>query len=209
MRLVFLGPPGAGKGTMAVKTQQLLSVPHISTGDLFRYHVSNNTELGRKVKIIMERGDLVSDEITVSMVQDRLRKDDAGDGFIFDGFPRTISQAKAFSKVAELDYVINLQCSKKDLIIRLTGRRSCPVCGRIYHIEFFPPQSEGICDDDDATLQTRKDDTLDAVENRLKVYDEATSPLIDWYGDQNLLQTVDASAAPEEVFSSIKKLLQS
>lgn len=208
MRLVFLGPPGAGKGTMAVRTESLLSVPHISTGDLFREHAKNKTDLGLQVKSIMERGDLVPDEITIAMVQRRLKKDDAAGGFIFDGFPRTIPQAEAFAEITPLDHVINLQCSNQELIRRLTGRRSCPTCGRIFHTVFMPPRVDGVCDDDGSALQTRKDDTLEAVENRLSVYTEATSPLIGWYANRNLLRDVDASAAPDKVFDAIRNLLE-
>ncbi len=208
MRMIFLGPPGAGKGTMAKKTEVLLSVPHISTGDLFRENVSNNTELGAKVKSIMERGDLVPNELTIAMVRLRLERDDAQKGFIFDGFPRTIPQAEALSEITEIDRVINLNCANEVLIRRLTGRRSCPVCGRLYHTVFVPPKKEGICDDDGAELQTRKDDTLEAVQNRLNVYTEATAPLIDWYEKHGLLRHVDGAGSVEDVFDAIRVLLE-
>ncbi len=209
MKMILLGPPGAGKGTVAKKAEVLLSIPHISTGDLFREHVSNNTELGAKVKSIMERGDLVPNELTIAMVRLRLERDDAQKGFILDGFPRTIPQAESLSEITEIDRVINLYCANEELVKRLTGRRSCPVCGRLYHTVFVPPKKEGICDDDGAGLQIRKDDTLEAVQNRLNVYTEATEPLIDWYEKHRLLRHVDGAGSMDEVFDAIRVLLES
>lgn len=205
---MYLGPPGAGKGTMASRTKELLKIPHISTGELFRENVSEKTPLGLQVKSIMERGDLVPDEITVAMVKERLGRPDAAEGFILDGFPRTIPQAEALADVTDLDHAVNFSCPEEELIKRLTGRRFCPVCGRTYHVVFMPPREEGRCDDDGAELATRDDDTLDAVKNRLKVYAESTEPLITWYRDNGLLRDVDASVAPDEVFAALKDIVE-
>ena len=207
MKLMYLGPPGAGKGTMAARTRELLGIPHISTGELFRENVAGETPLGLEVKGIMERGDLVPDEITVAMVKERLERSDAADGFILDGFPRTIPQAEALAGVTDLDHAINFSCPEDELIRRLTGRRFCPVCGRTYHVVFLPPATKGRCDDDGAELATRDDDTLEAVRNRLMVYTESTEPLIGWYSGNGLLRDVDASVAPDRVFEAVREIL--
>lgn len=207
MKTVFLGPPGAGKGTIAQKAEKLLAIPHISTGDLFRNNVRNKTELGKIVQGIMERGELVPDEITLAMVQQRLKESDTSAGFILDGFPRTIVQAEDFAEVTDLSHVINFVCPEEELIKRLTGRRSCPNCGQVYHVLFMPPKQEGVCDSDGASLQTRSDDTLQAVQNRLKVYHESTAPLIHWYKEKNLLKNIEAAVPPDEVFESVRVLL--
>lgn len=207
MKLIFLGPPGVGKGTMAGRVKDLLNIPHVSTGELFRENVAEETELGLKVKNILERGNLVPDEVTVAMVRDRLSCGDASDGFILDGFPRTIPQAEALENITDIDYVLNLSCPEKDLIRRLTGRRFCPSCSRTYHMDFVPPQVKGKCDDDGTDLQIRDDDSLEAVKNRLKVYSESTEPLIAWYQAKGLLRIVDASVAPDGVFEGIRKIL--
>lgn len=207
MKLIFLGPPGVGKGTMAARVKDLLNVPHVSTGELFRENVSGETELGLKVKAIMERGDLVPDEVTVAMVDDRLARPDASGGFILDGFPRTIVQAESLEKITGIDHVLNLTCPEDEIIRRLTGRRFCPACSRTYHIEFVPPKTEGKCDDDGTDLMIRDDDTLDAVQNRLKVYAESTEPLIAWYREKGLLRNIDGSLSPGDVYTGIRKAL--
>ncbi len=208
MKLMYLGPPGAGKGTMAARTKELLGIPHISTGDLFRENVSKGTELGLQVKSIMEKGDLVPDEITVAMLKERLGRSDTAAGFILDGFPRTIPQAEALAAVTDLDCAVNFACPEEELIKRLTGRRFCPACGRTYHVMFMPPREEGRCDDDGSALSVRDDDTLEAVKNRLKVYTKSTEPLIAWYRDHGLLRDVDASAAPDDVFAALKAIFE-
>jgi adenylate kinase len=207
MRLIFLGPPGVGKGTMATRTKDLLGIPHISTGELFRENVSKGTPLGIEVKAIMERGDLVPDEMTVAMVKDRLEKPDASEGFILDGFPRTIPQAESLSDITGLDFVLNLQCPSEELIKRLTGRRFCPACNRTYHIYYMPPKNEGRCDEDGTDLLTRDDDSFESVKNRLEVYTKSTEPLIHWYEKHGLLENIDASVAPDNVFESIRQVL--
>ena len=207
MRLMFLGPPGAGKGTIAAGVRALLGVPHISTGALFRENTEAETELGLQVKAIMERGDLVPDEITVAMVRERLGRKDARKGFILDGFPRTIPQAEELKGISELDYVMNFICGDDELIKRLSGRRGCPRCGRIYNIMRRPPASEGVCDDDGAELTVREDDREEAVRHRLSVYSRATEPLIEWYRSRGLIRDVDAARSPEAVLASVKGLL--
>ncbi len=207
MKLVFLGPPGVGKGTMADRVKGLLDIPHVSTGELFRENVSRETKLGLQVKTLLKRGNLVPDDITDAMVKDRLSFSDATDGFILDGFPRTIPQAEYLEDLSGIDHVLNLSCPVDELIRRLTGRRFCPVCSRTYHIHFLPPATEGKCDDDGTDLLIRDDDGLEAVMNRLKVYAALTEPLISWYGDRGLLRIVDASLAPDDVFEGIRKVL--
>ncbi len=207
MKLIFLGPPGAGKGTMAGRTKDLLDIPHVSTGALFRENIATQTPLGLAIKETMDQGNLVSDEITVALVKNRLDRPDAATGFILDGFPRTIPQAVALSEIRELDHVINLSCPPEELVQRLTGRRQCPVCGRIFHVKFIPPKVDGKCDDDGTELSIRKDDKLEAVKNRLKVYADSTKPLVTWYKDHGLLRIVDASKAPDGVFEAIKDVI--
>jgi adenylate kinase len=207
MKLILLGPPGAGKGTMAGRTKELLDIPHVSTGALFRENIAKQTSLGLAIKETMEQGNLVTDEITVALVKNRLDRPDAATGFILDGFPRTIPQAVALSEIRELDHVINLSCSPELLVRRLTGRRQCPACGRIFHVDFVPPKVVGKCDDDGSELSIRDDDRLEAVKNRLKVYADSTKPLVTWYKDHGLLRIVDASKAPDGVFEAIKGVI--
>lgn len=207
MNIVYLGPPGAGKGTMASRTHEIFKVPHISTGDLFRDNVGKKTDLGLQVKEILDRGDLVPDEITLAMVKIRLAEKDAEKGFVLDGFPRTIVQAESLSEFKKIDYAINLICSREELIKRLTGRRSCPKCKRIYHIIFMPPMQSETCDDDGSTLIVREDDSLVSVENRLNVYDKLTAPLVDWYAKQGLICNIAADVSPDQVFGAIKTIL--
>lgn len=209
MKLIFLGPPGAGKGTMASRTRELFDIPHVSTGELFRENITKGTPLGLQIKETIEQGNLVTDDVTVALVKNRLNLPDAATGFILDGFPRTIPQAVALSEFRELDHVINLTCPPEELIRRLTGRRQCPVCGRIFHIDFMPPAVEGKCDDDGADLSIRDDDKLEAVKNRLNVYTDSTEPLIRWYTDHGLLRIVDASKAPDGVFEAVRKVIES
>ena len=209
MNLVFLGPPGAGKGTLAKMISVEYTIPQISTGDIFRAAVKAQTDLGKKVKSIMDAGELVPDELTISLVRERLAAEDARKGYILDGFPRTIAQADGLASFSPVDMVINFQAPDEVLIQRLTGRRVCPVCGRIYHITNMPPRKEGICDDDGAALIIRDDDTLEAVQNRLLVYRRQTEPLIGYYRDRKLIRDIDSSQAPEDSFRQIKELVDS
>ena len=207
MKLMFLGPPGAGKGTIAEETRVMLKVPHISTGALFRESTESGTPLGLRVRVIMQRGDLVPDEVTVAMVEERLEREDARRGFILDGFPRTIAQAEALGRITPLDHVLNFICGSDVLIERLSGRRSCPRCGRIYNTALLPPAVQGVCDDDGTELTIREDDRAESVRRRLTVYTEATAPLIEWYRGRGLIRDIDAERPPEAVFASVKELL--
>ncbi len=208
MNLIFLGPPGAGKGTMASRLAQDQGIPHISTGDIFRANIKNQTELGKKVKTILDRGDLVPDELTIELVKDRLSQPDTGKGFILDGFPRTIPQAEALTSFAKIDNVINFVLTDEEVVKRLSGRRVAPTSGRTYHVLFNPPRKEGIDDETGEKLITRPDDEVDAVKNRLDVYNRQTAPLIDFYRSKNLLTDLDSSPKPDDVYASLKKLLK-
>ena len=208
MKLVFLGPPGAGKGTIAAKAKDVYSIPHISTGDLFRDNIKRETELGKKVKAILAAGDLVPDEVTIAMVKERLASDDASNGFILDGFPRTIAQADALESISGLDKVVNVVLDKEDIIKRLSGRRVCKSTGRTYHIIYNPPKVEGIDDETGEPLIQRDDDKEEAIRNRLEVYEASTAPLISYYRDKGLLVDIDASASPEEVLKSMVDALR-
>ena len=208
MKLVFLGPPGAGKGTIAAKAKDVYSIPHISTGDLFRDNIKRETELGKKVKAILAAGDLVPDEVTIAMVKDRLASDDAANGFILDGFPRTIAQADALETISSLDKVVNFVLDKEDIIRRLSGRRVCKSTGRTYHILYNPPKDEGIDDETGEPLIQRDDDKEEAIRNRLEVYEASTAPLISYYREKGLLVDIDASASPDEVLKSMVDALR-
>lgn len=208
MNLIFLGPPGAGKGTMASRLAQDQGIPHISTGDIFRANIKNQTELGKRVKAILDRGDLVPDELTIELVKDRLAQPDTGKGFILDGFPRTIPQAEALTGFAKIDGVINFVLTDEEVVKRLSGRRVAPTSGRTYHVLFNPPKKEGFDDETGEKLIIRPDDEVDAVKNRLDVYNRQTAPLIDFYRTKNLLTDLDSSPKPDDVYASLKKLLE-
>lgn len=203
MRIVLVGPPGAGKGTQAHFIASHLSVPKISTGDIFRANVGGNTELGRQAKQYMDRGDLVPDEITVAMVRDRLAEDDALDGFLLDGFPRNVPQAETLKKIlAELDtrleLVLELVVDEDEVVRRLSGRRTCSQCGRIWHVD-FDDKKDDICDDCDGQLFQRDDDKEETIRHRLEVYSEQTAPLVSFYADEGILVGIDATGPVEEV----------
>ncbi len=202
MNLVFLGPPGAGKGTVAVKVSAEKSIPHISTGDLFRKAIKDQTELGKKVKSILDAGELVPDDLTVALVKERLDQGDTADGFILDGFPRTIPQAEALDGITKLDYAVNFAVADKALVERLSGRRVCRDCGATYHVKFTPPSREGVCDKCQGELYTRKDDEPEAIQNRLQVYYKQTQPLIDYYQSKDIKIDIDAADAPAVVLKS-------
>lgn len=207
MKMVFLGPPGAGKGTIAAMAKDFYGIPHISTGDLFRYNIKNETALGLQVRSILASGGLVPDSVTIEMVKERISQPDCQGGFILDGFPRTIPQADALSKMADLDAVIDFQLSTEEVIKRLSGRRMCPSTGRIYHILFNPPKVPGKDDETGEDLIQRPDDKEEAIVHRLEVYTEQTEPLIDYYKSKGLIKVVDASVKPDQVFDLLKKAL--
>ncbi len=208
LRAVLLGPPGAGKGTQAVRLVEKYEIPHISTGDIFRKNIKEGTELGKKAQEYMNAGALVPDELVVDLVKDRLQQDDCKNGFLLDGFPRTIFQAEKLDEFLsesnqKMDIVINLKVEKEALIKRLTGRRVCKDCGASYHIVNIPPKKEGVCDICGGELIQRKDDNIETVENRINVYEEQTAPLIGYYKEAGSLVDFDGEASLDEVFDAI------
>jgi adenylate kinase len=207
MKLIFLGPPGAGKGTLATAVAEQYGIPQISTGDIFRQAVKNQTSLGRQVASIMERGDLVPDELTTSLVEERLAKPDADGGFILDGFPRTIPQAEALNGFQKIDAVVNFRAGDEVVIRRLSGRRVCRSCGAIYHVENIPPRTDGICDRCGGGLIIRDDDKIEAITKRLEVYKAQTEPLIRYYDGLGLLKNIDAAQDVEASLRQIRRLL--
>lgn len=214
MRLILLGPPGAGKGTQASGIVKKYNIPHISTGDIFRKNIKEGTELGKKAKEYMDKGLLVPDEIVVAIVKDRLTESDCKEGFLLDGFPRTVAQADALEVELEkldmkLDKVINIEVDKDILIERAVGRRICKECGATYHIKFNPPKKEGICDVCGGELYQRKDDTEETVTKRIEVYLKQTKPLIDYYKDKGILANINGMQSIDKVFEDIVKALGS
>jgi adenylate kinase len=208
MRAVLLGPPGAGKGTQAVKLVEKYGVPQISTGDIFRKNIKEGTELGKKAQEYMNAGELVPDEQVVDLVKDRLMQEDCANGYLLDGFPRTIFQAEELDKFLagqgqKLDAVINFEVGHDELIKRLTGRRVCKKCGASYHIVNIPPKKEGVCDMCGGELEQRKDDTVETAENRISVYKESTAPLIGYYEKTGALKNFNAERDHEIVFNEI------
>ena len=213
MKLIMLGAPGAGKGTQAARVAAELKVPHISTGDIFRANIKNGTELGKKAKAYMDAGNLVPDELTVDLVIDRVAQDDCKEGYILDGFPRTIPQAEVFTQQLakngdKIDYAIDVEVPDENIITRMGGRRSCPNCGATYHIQYIPPKKEGICDSCGEALVLRNDDKPETVKNRLNVYHESTQPLIDFYKEQDVLREVDGTQDMKDVFDAIVAILE-
>ena len=204
MRIVLVGPPGAGKGTQAQFIASHLAIPRISTGDIFRYNVTNHTELGRKAREFMERGDLVPDEVTVAMVRDRLGEDDAQEGFLLDGFPRTVPQAETLKKMLaawdnRLDVVLELVVDDDEVVRRLSGRRTCRRCGRVWHALFDPPARRDQCDDCGGELFQRDDDREETIRHRIEVYQEQTAPLVAFYADEGILLGIDATGPVDEI----------
>lgn len=213
MRLVLLGAPGAGKGTLAKQLSAALGVVHISTGDIFREEVAAGSDLGRKAKSYMDRGELVPDEVVIGMVQQRLSRPDCKPGFILDGFPRTVPQAEALDAFLRehqmpLDAVLDIEVPEETVVRRLSGRRVCRTCGAIYHVENKPPKREGVCDLDQGELYQRDDDQPEAIRRRLRVYQEATAPLAAYYREQGLLRPMDGTGTPEEVLALALRTLK-
>ena len=212
MKLLIMGRPGAGKGTQAVNIKEYYKIPHISTGDMFRAAMKNETKLGLEAKKYMEKGLLVPDEVTIGIVEERLLEDDCKNGFLLDGFPRTIAQAEALDAFlakngVKLDAVLDVNVPAEILVRRMVGRRVCKTCGATFHVEFNAPKVEGICDNCGAKLIQRPDDTEETAVNRLAVYDENTAPLLDFYAKKNLLKTVNGDQPLDKVFEDIKEVL--
>ena len=212
MKVVMLGAPGAGKGTQAKKIAAKYNIPHISTGDIFRANIKNGTELGKKAKTYMDQGLLVPDELVVDLVVDRVNQEDCADGYVLDGFPRTIPQAEALTKALasqgqKLDYAIDVDVPDENIVRRMSGRRACVGCGATYHLEYAPTKKEGICDVCGGELILRDDDKPETVEKRLGVYHEQTQPLIDYYTNAGILKRVDGTVDIEEVFQAVFQIL--
>jgi adenylate kinase len=207
MKLIFLGPPGAGKGTLAVKAVEILNIPQISTGSIFRAAIAEETPLGLKVKSIIDAGKLVDDETTIALVKERLAKDDVQKGYILDGFPRTIPQAQALAEFSTVDKVINFDIPDSGVLERLGGRRVCRKCGYNFHAVFNKPAKDGVCDHCDGEIYIRDDDRPEAVQKRLEVYRAQTAPLIDYYREKGLLLDIDATPMVDETVVNFRKAL--
>lgn len=212
MNVVLLGPPGAGKGTQAIRVSAHFNIPHISTGDIFRRAVADGTPLGLKAKEFMNRGELVPDDIVIGIVTQRLEEPDCSNGFLLDGFPRTEPQAEALVNALQIsgksiDKVLNIEVDRDELISRLTGRRTCRGCGKVYHLKFDPPKTPTICDVCGGALWQREDDSEETVINRLKVYEAQTAPLVDYYKKRGILVSVDGGQPVETVFNRIDEIL--
>ena len=212
MKIIMLGAPGAGKGTQAKKIAAQYSIPHISTGDIFRANIKNNTELGQKAKTYMDKGELVPDSLVVDLIMDRFKEADCANGYVLDGFPRTIPQAEALDNALKangekVDFAINVEVPDENIINRMSGRRACVGCGATYHIQFNPTKVEGVCDACGEKLILRDDDKPETVKNRLSVYHEQTQPLIDYYNKAGVLAEVDGTKDMEDVFKDIVNIL--
>lgn len=212
MKIIMLGAPGAGKGTQAIKLAEKYKIPHISTGDIFRANIKKGTELGKKAKTYMDQGLLVPDELVVDLVVDRVGQEDAKNGYVLDGFPRTIPQAKALDKALDeinekVDYAVNVEVPDENIVNRMAGRRACVACGATYHLVYIPTKVEGICDNCSGELMLRDDDKPETVKKRLAIYHEQTQPLIDYYKEKDILMEVDGTKDMAEVFSAIVKVL--
>ena len=213
MNIVLMGLPGAGKGTQADKIVEKYEIPHISTGDMFRAAIKGGTELGLKAKSFMDEGALVPDEVTIGIVRERLSKADCEKGFLLDGFPRTVPQAKALDALLsdlnkDVEHVLNVQVEHEELIKRLTGRRICKECGTAYHLIFNPPEVDGVCDKDGGELYQRADDNPETVTNRLEVNMKQTQPLLDYYGDKGVLTNINGQQDIHKVFADLNALLE-
>jgi adenylate kinase len=212
MNLILLGPPGAGKGTQAQRIASLYTVPHISTGDIFRENLRKGTELGLEAKGYMDRGELVPNDLVINIVKDRLTAPDCRQGFILDGFPRTVEQADALDlMLAEMDmpidHVLNIKVPEEVVVGRLTARRTCSACGSVCHLLFDPPQEDGVCDECGGELYCRDDDSEKTVRTRLDEYKQKTQPLIDYYQRKGLLRDIDGSLGPDDVFEAIRTVI--
>ena len=212
MKIIMLGAPGAGKGTQAKRIAEKYHIPHISTGDIFRANIKGGTELGMKAKGFMDQGMLVPDEITIGMLMDRIKDADCANGYVLDGFPRTIPQAESLTKALSaqgesIDFAVNVDVPDDNIVSRMSGRRACLACGATYHVEFNPPKKEGVCDVCGQELVLRDDDKPETVQKRLDVYHEQTQPLIEYYKQAGVLAEVDGTQNMDDVFSSIVDIL--
>lgn len=208
MNIILMGLPGAGKGTQASEIVKKFPIPHISTGDMFRKAIKDETDLGKEAKSYMDRGELVPDEVTVGIVKERISEDDAKKGFLLDGFPRTIDQAESLSQIMseldrEIDAVINIEVPEEELMNRLTGRRICEKCGTTYHLVFNPPKVDGICDIDGGKLYQREDDNPETVSNRLSVNVKQSKPILEYYNNKGVLKNIDGSKDIDEVTNDV------
>lgn len=212
MKIIMLGAPGAGKGTQAKMIAEKYSIPHISTGDIFRANIKNGTELGKKAKSYMDKGQLVPDELTLDLIMDRFKQDDCKNGYVLDGFPRTIPQAEALdtalkAKGEKVDLAIDVDVPDENIVKRMGGRRACVGCGATYHVVYSPTKVEGVCDKCGEELIVRDDDKPETVLNRLEVYHNQTQPLIDYYNEQGILKSVDGTVDMKDVFNAIVDIL--
>lgn len=212
MKIIMLGAPGAGKGTQAKMIAEKYSIPHISTGDIFRANIRNGTELGKKAKSYMDKGQLVPDELTLDLIMDRFKQDDCKNGYVLDGFPRTIPQAEALdaalkAKGEKVDFAIDVDVPDENIVKRMGGRRACVGCGATYHVVYSPTKVEGVCDKCGEELIVRDDDKPETVLNRLEVYHNQTQPLIDYYNEQGILKSVDGTVDMKDVFNAIVDIL--
>ena len=212
MRIIMLGAPGAGKGTQAKKIAEKYGIPHISTGDIFRANIKNGTELGKKAKSFIDKGQLVPDELTLDLIMDRFKEDDCKNGYVLDGFPRTIPQAEALDEALKangekVDFAIDIDVPDENIVRRMGGRRACVNCGATYHIVYSPTKVEGKCDKCGEELIVRDDDKPETVLSRLEVYHNQTQPLIDYYNEQGILKSVDGTIDMKDVFNEIVKIL--
>ena len=212
MKIIMLGAPGAGKGTQAKKIAAKYQIPHISTGDIFRANIKNGTELGMKAKSYMDKGQLVPDELTLDLIMDRFKQDDCKNGYVLDGFPRTIPQAEALdtalkAKGEKVDFAIDVDVPDENIVKRMGGRRACVGCGATYHVVYSPTKVEGVCDKCGEELIVRDDDKPETVLNRLEVYHNQTQPLIDYYNEQGILKSVDGTVDMKDVFNAIVDIL--
>ncbi len=213
MKIVMLGAPGAGKGTQAIKIADKYGIPHISTGDIFRANIKGGTELGMKAKSYMDKGELVPDEVTIGMLLDRIAQDDCKDGYVLDGFPRTIPQAESLTKALaekgdKIDCAMDIEVPDEAIVQRMSGRRACPKCGATYHIVYAAPKTENVCDKCGSELIIRSDDKPETVQDRLNVYHKQTEPLISYYKSADVLREVDGTKELQEVFNDVVAILE-
>ncbi len=208
MRIILIGPPGAGKGTYARYFSKKYCIPHISTGDIFREEVAKQTELGKKIKDYLDRGELVPDEIVIEVVRQRLQQPDTKNGFILDGFPRTIAQAKALDEITTIDAAVHIYIDMEEAVRRLSNRYVCPKCGRVYNLLFNPPKNDLKCDDDGTPLVRRSDDQPEVIRRRYKIYYETFQPIIEYYKEKNLLIEIDNTPGSEKGIPLLEKILK-